>query len=379
MTHHKLLIVIKIAENGEVSLPEILPDITSRKTATADNAVSLIWVMSDGTLGMRFQAIALGKALQNIDVLRSKLDDIIIKPPWLLRHMPKLAKILPLAWLRAMIEPSLPVKLDLFLPPTIVITCGRRTAGLSIAMQRLGKVDTNSANCVKRIHTIHIQDPRLSSKNFDVLIVPQHDRVRGPNVVTSMASLNRLNNANIKNAAIELDSKWTKLPAPRVAVLLGGNNRRYKISMAMINKMAAQLRKFATSTGTSLALIPSQRAPTELLDNLTKSLTLVPHALANPKDKNPYPGILGIVEATIVTSDSVNLTSEAAITGKPVFIAKWQDETGRIGSFHAAMMKAGHTMPLDNSALDAKFIPLDEMPKIIKKVVNLLPHCSSGN
>lgn len=344
----------------------------AKKTVITDCLAPSIWVMSDGTPGMRLQAIALGQALQAAENPTAKLEDIILTPPWLLRHTPRLAKALPLKWLRAMIEPVLPRRLHQFLTFTIVITCGRRMAGLSIAMQRLGKEDANNTNWVKRIRTIHIQDPRLSPSHFDVLIVPHHDQVRGPNVVTSMASLNRLNNASITDAARTLDSKWSKLPAPRVAVLLGGNNRRYDISVEMVNEMADRLKKFATTTGTSLALVPSRRTPGELLNHLTQALEQIPHAVADPKDKNPYPGILGIVEAVIVTSDSVNLTSEATITGKPVLIAKWQRETGRIGAFHDAMMGAGHTMPLDNSLPIKAFTPLDEMPTILRQVIDLL-------
>ena len=372
MIHHKLLIVTKVAKNRGVVLPTISHDTTVKKTLITESLASSIWVMSDGTPGMRLQAIALGQALQANENPIAKLEDIILTPPWLLRHIPRLAKALPLKWLRAMIEPVLPRRLHQFLTFTIVITCGRRMAGLSIAMKRLGKEDANNTNWVKRIRTIHIQDPRLSPSHFDVLIVSHHDQVRGPNVVTSMASLNRLNNASITDAARTLESKWTKLPAPRVAVLLGGNNRRYDISVKMVNEMADRLKKFATTTGTSLALVPSRRTPGELLNHLTQALEQIPHAVADPKDKNPYPGILGIVEAIIVTSDSVNLTSEATITGKPVLIAKWQRETGRIGAFHDAMMGAGHTMPLDNSLPIKASTPLDEMPTILRQVIDLL-------
>ncbi|MDC1382490.1 mitochondrial fission ELM1 family protein [Candidatus Puniceispirillum sp.] len=353
-------------------MPKISHDTTVKKTLITESLASSIWVMSDGTPGMRLQAIALGQALQANENPIAKLEDIILTPPWLLRHIPRLAKALPLSWLRAMIEPVLQKRLHEFLTFTIVVTCGRRMAGLSIAMQRLGREDANKKNWVKRVRTIHIQDPRLSPSHFDVLIVPQHDQIRGPNVVTSMASLNRLNNANITDAARKLESKWSKLPAPRVAVLLGGNNRRYDISITMVCEMAERLKKFASTTGTSLALIPSQRTPGELLNHLTQALEQIPHAVANPKDKNPYPGILGIVEAIIVTSDSVNLTSEAVITGKPVLIAKWRQETGRIAAFHDAMMSAGHTMTLDNSVPIKTFTPLDEMPAILRQVIGLL-------
>ena len=97
----------------------------------------------------------------------------------------------------------------------------------------------------------------------------------------------------------------------------------------------------------------------------------------NSGDKNPYPGILGHAVAIVVTSDSVNMASEAAITGKPVLIAEWQAEKGRVKAFHKAMMKAGHTRPLGTNIPKAAFIPLFEMPLILRRVKDLLlrsPH-----
>tara|TARA_B100000575_G_C22712147_1_gene429162 strand:+ start:75 stop:362 length:288 start_codon:yes stop_codon:yes gene_type:complete len=92
----------------------------------------------------------------------------------------------------------------------------------------------------------------------------------------------------------------------------------------------------------------------------------------SPKDENPYPGILGHAVAIIVTSDSINMASEAAITGKPVLIAEWQAETGRVDAFHKAMMRAGHTAPLGTNIPKTDFIPLFEMPIILRQVKDLL-------
>ena len=92
----------------------------------------------------------------------------------------------------------------------------------------------------------------------------------------------------------------------------------------------------------------------------------------NSGDKNPYPGILGHAVAIIVTSDPVNMASEAAVTGKPVLIANWQAEKGRVKAFHKAMMKAGHTAPLGTNIPKTSFIPLFEMPFILRRVKDLL-------
>ena len=235
-------------------------------------------------------------------------------------------------------------------------------------MRRLGT--TSAAG--EQIRTIHIQDPRLPPQYFNVLIAPQHDPIRGPNVITSKASLNRLIDDKIAHASAALAPKWTSLPSPCIAVLLWGDNRRYDISAAMIKRMAEKLSKFAASTNASLALIPSRRTPCQLLSQLTTLLKTTPHAVMNSRDANPYPGILGHAAAIIVTSDSINMASEAAITGKPVLIADWQAETGRVDAFHKAMMKAGHTAPLGTNLPKTSFIPLFEMPFILRRVNDLL-------
>ena len=348
------------------SAPDFIPQIAGQKTFQHPEKAASIRVISDGTAGMRLQALALGEAIKASRVPPTNLEDIITTPPPLLRHLPRLAKCLPLSWLRVMVGPKL-AALSIS-HPTIIITCGRRMAGLSIAMRRLGRTSAIAG----KTQTIHIQDPRLPPQYFDILIVPQHDPTRGSNVVSSMGSLHQLTDAKIVHAATALDPKWTSLPSPCIAVLLGGDNQRYVVSTEMIENMAEKLQRFAASTRASLALIPSRRTPSALLSRLTESLKTTPHAVMNSRDKNPYPGILGHAFAIIVTSDSINMASEAAVTGKPVLIAEWQAEKGRVAAFHKAMMKAGHTAPLGTNIPKTSFIPLFEMPFILRRVKDLL-------
>ena len=343
-------------------MPASTPLPPSGRTTETNGKNSQIWVISDGTVGMRLQAIALGEALIATDTTnQTSLADIISKPSWWLRHLPRLVALLPrgllLFWLG---EIGGRLSND---KPAIIITCGRRMAGTSIALNRLSKAHAAGTR------TIHIQDPRLPPHYFDILIVPQHDPARGANVITSLASLNRLDMSKIADAASQLDKKWRALPAPRVAVLLGGTNRRYGISAMMAKDMAKRLADFATKTGASLALIPSRRTPANLVTQLTTALGSLPYAVMDQAENNPYPGILGLVDAVIVTSDSVNMISEATITGLPVLIAEWQSETGRIGAFHDAMMAAGHIAPMRNQLPQDGFTPLVEMPAIVKSVL----------
>ena len=47
----------------------------------------------------------------------------------------------------------------------------------------------------------------------------------------------------------------------------------------------------------------------------------MPHYLWDGEGENPYFGLLGLADFLVVTCDSVNMVSEAASTGKPVYVA----------------------------------------------------------
>ena len=92
-----------------------------------------------------------------------------------------------------------------------------------------------------------------------------------------------------------------------------------------------------------------------------------------PDAVNPYPGVLGLADYLIVTSDSVNMVSEAAITGKPVLTAEMVPETGRIAKFHQMMRAGGHTAALSqilsgSRQMEEPFKPLDERAEIAAAV-----------
>ena len=73
-----------------------------------------------------------------------------------------------------------------------------------------------------------------------------------------------------------------------------------------------------------LMIMASRRTPEGLVERVCAKLP--PDAVMLPQQGEPnvYPGILGMAQAVIVSSDSVNMATEAAITGKPVMIAPWR-------------------------------------------------------
>ena len=58
----------------------------------------------------------------------------------------------------------------------IIISCGRKSVIPSIYLKK---------NSKKKVYNIHIQDPKLSLKNFDFIVAPEHDGLTGENVILS--------------------------------------------------------------------------------------------------------------------------------------------------------------------------------------------------
>ena len=70
----------------------------------------------------------------------------------------------------------------------VIISCGRKSVISSIALKkRLGK----------EIFTIHIQNPKVSFKHFDLIVSPEHDNITGDNVITTTGAIHYLTKKEI--------------------------------------------------------------------------------------------------------------------------------------------------------------------------------------
>jgi mitochondrial fission protein ELM1 len=314
--------------------------------------ISSIWVVSDGTKGMEVQSIGLAERMGLTPTV------IRLKPPSLIRHMPKWGK----TGLYPLPEPLTDAAAEGW--PDVIITTGRRMAGLSILLK------TKSKN---RCKTIHIQDPKLSPALFDHVIVPSHDRLRGDNVILTLGSLSTITPEKITKGAKILPKKVLDLPQPRIAVMVGGSNRRYHVGEAEFAQLSRYLSALAHATDGGLAIIPSRRSHNKAAQIITAQMgaevTKQPEFwIWDGSGDNPYPGILSVVDAIVVTADSVNMTCEACSSGKPVYRYNFKEERGRIGRFHQMMEDAGFTKPL--LPIDASSFPgrpgrgLDETGRI---------------
>jgi hypothetical protein len=294
-----------------------------RPAAACRDAAPVAWVLHDGKAGMRSQALGLAEATG----FRVVEKPLAIRPPWSL--------LPPQLWLL----PSVAVasggaRLD---PPwpDLVVGCGRNTVVPALAIRRAGDGHSFLAQ---------VQDPHFRRGDFDLLVVPEHDRWRGPQVVVSRGAIHRATAARIA-AERERFPALRAMPRPVLAVLIGGSNKAYRLSLRRLAEIADAVAAVARREGGSLLVTPSRRTGAAGLDVVRVRLAGLPAAIWDGVGENPYFAYLGLADAFLVTADSVSMISEAAATGKPVHILDLDGGNAKFARFHRLMQEAGITRP----------------------------------
>ena len=280
-----------------------------------------------------------------------------------------LAEALGLAWTRKRVRPRAPWK---YLPsrwwwrplsmvatedgcqppwPDVLISCGWRSVALALAVRQASG---------GRTFTIHVQHPQISPHYFDRVVAPEHDGLRGDNVIVTQGALHRVTPARLGDAAKQFAPRLAHLPHPRVAVLVGGSNRRQQVAAAVINDLADQLLSLARNEGAGLIVTPSRRTGAANEQLLRERLREVQAQIWDGQGENPYFGYLALADALVVTGDSVSMVSEACATGKPVYVYELEGAGRRLRRFHQGLRAAGITRPFTGILEPWSYPPPDD-------------------
>lgn len=271
------------------------------------------WIIHSGAAGHRVQCDGIAQALG------LKSDHIIIAPGR------------PHRWL-APWGPAWPDRRIAAPWPEIVIASGRQSVPY---LRRITR-----ASCGKAF-TVFLQNPVVSTKHFDFVWAPEHDRLSGANVITTITSPHTLTQDRLNAAGAEFERKFDYLPRPFVGVLVGGQNAVFRFGRAEIDDLADRLITVAREAGVGLLVTSSRRTGADNTDRLVERLKDVPAYIWNGKGSNPYLAILSLANSLIVSCDSVNMIGEAAFTGKPVQMFRLPGGSEKFDRFHASMIRCG--------------------------------------
>jgi len=193
----------------------------------------------------------------------------------------------------------------------IIISCGRKSVIPSIYLKK---------NSKKKVYNIHIQDPKVSLSNFDFVIAPEHDGLTGKNVILSKGALHYLTSEQIKNNHYYLNEKLNK-NQDYLLLVLGGPNKYYDYSNQNLISVFDKIKKILEENKLQAIVIPSMRTPKRIID-IANNYFGNENLVVNNIDKKAYLSGLSLAKYIVVTCDSTSMISEAALTGKPIYIAE---------------------------------------------------------
>ncbi|MBW8880198.1 MAG: mitochondrial fission ELM1 family protein, partial [Asticcacaulis sp.] len=158
-------------------------------------------------------------------------------------------------------------------------------------------------------------------------------------------------------------------PPPRVAVLIGGRSRTHDLSPERAREIGAQVRN-AVGVG-SLLMTLSRRTPEAAQAVLKAMLADLPGLIYDGQGENPYFAFLQAADHILVTEDSVNMATEAAVTGKPIHRLAMDAlrPPGKFARFDAELRARGIARPFDGRLDSWSYEPLDETARAAQRII----------
>ena len=246
----------------------------------------------------------------------------------------------------------------------IIISCGRKSIIPSLFLKK---------NSKKKIINIHIQNPKIALRHFDFIVCPEHDSLEGPNVLSTKGAIHYLTNEEINNSK---DFLLNKLERDKdvITLILGGPNKYYNYSDENMISIFSIINRILKDHNLHLVVIPSNRTPNKTIE-LSKEYFTDNRTVIDVVDKSAYLSSLALSKYLVVTCDSTSMISEAALTGKPVYVAMIPAlrNDKRFQKFRSLFEKLNIIKILENKLETWNYEKLNEADRIaleIKRKIN---------
>ncbi len=244
--------------------------------------------------------------------------------------------------------------------PDLVISCGRRSVPAALALRRAGAM------------AVHVQDPCIPPRCFDLVVPPRHDALTGANVMPTNAAIHGITQAKLRRAAAEWWPRFEGRPRPWIAVLIGGKSGAFDFEEQDARMLAAALQALSAS-GASLLVTTSRRTGAANTALLRKALPNACFWTGEADGPNPYFGLLALADHIVATCDSASMVSEACSTGKPVHIVELPGGNKRFRGFLNGLYQEGYARRFESPPLPVwSYMPPNDTAEVAARVRQML-------
>ena len=309
-----------------------------------------MWVLADERAGTRVQAIAVAEALGVPFVVK----DIAYGS----------AAGLPNALVGALFAGVAADCRAALVPPwpEVVIGAGRRTAPVARAIKR--KSDG-------RAMLVQVMHPgRTGADEFDLIAVPRHDGLPGAsNTFAITGAPHRVTPEALIAAAADWRPRFTHLPRPWIALVVGGTTKRRRFTAKMARDLGRRCSAMAEAAGGAL-LVTTSRRTGKPADDLVAEIAVPTHLHRwGDEGENPYLGYLACADAVVVTGDSVSMCAEACAGTAPVYVyAPPGFVIDKHARLHRELYDGGYARPLGETLETWRHPPLNAASDIAAEV-----------
>jgi tetraacyldisaccharide 4'-kinase len=224
----------------------------------------------------------------------------------------------------------------------LIISCGSSVSSLNLLLSYKNKA-----------HNIILMKPGfLNLDKFDLVIVPEHDRIRvKDNILLTGIAPNLIDRQYLKQQAEILNreygisslakaSSFAKASedrsqdrrtteygnkGPTIGVLIGGDTPKYRLTMEIMQKVISQLKEVVQRLDGRVLITTSRRTPKAVEKALQENFANLPNCrllvIANQKNiPEAVGGILGLSDIVLVSGESISMVSEAVSAQKYVLV-----------------------------------------------------------
>ena len=241
----------------------------------------------------------------------------------------------------------------------VIISCGRKSVIPSIYLKK---------NSSKKITNIHIQDPKVNLDNFSYIVAPEHDGLNGENVFSTKGAIHYLTKKEISNHTNYLKDRLD-IGKEYFLLILGGPTKHYDYSDENVSNIFNLFNDLVNKNNLQGIIVPSMRTPKNIIE-LAKNSLGEKSLVIDTVDKKAYLSALSLAKYIAVTCDSTSMISEAAMTGKPIYVADIPAKKNdfRIKKFNKLFNQLNIIKKLENKLETWHYENLDETSRIAKQI-----------
>lgn len=231
--------------------------------------------------------------------------------------------------------------------PDIIISCGRK-AGMA---SRLYKYYFSPFSKL-----VHVEDPRIGYKEFDLILLPAHDKNKNISKCTKVVKIYGAFSPFVEHLLQEkVDHvQILKMKSPKRCILIGGSGKGLKMDNAWVDKIVLQMKEIQIKFGGEWAITFSRRTNNKISKRFYSQIKSSKYLNNNVwiwsfEGNNPYASMLNCADEIIVSIDSTSMLLQASATKANLFLLDMHGKRKKIARLTKRLIFSGRATWFNDS------------------------------